>query len=593
MSSNKTPNLNLHSWLGKDMILRSEFVDNFNKIDAKFNASNGHSHDGSPGSGGKLAATSVDYTSEKNVKEALDELFQSANRYIKSIADTIGEPFNENGNEYYNNVDYYTRESIKIKDIIRRAIGNKHGESPGDDTIADLEQRILNIPYNLEPQGSADASDVAIGKTFLNRTASLLTGTREIKDNQLYTPKSVVFNVPNAIHTNSVIKGEPKLLPENIKKDVTIYGVTGSYVPIPGYNSGDNVPYYKVIDSYVSSFEGIILGNHTAMCPRNFVWTAIKNSSSRYQVVNRTFTDQQFYFSPHSDIKSMTIDFNGFYFLTSDMIYCFDYITLSHKWGITLSSIIPAGDTVVNVFTNHIGEVIVISQNGRIFVLNYENGSLTDTYKIKDEYTHPVTINKASQRFSCDDIILVDDRNKLSFYIDSDINNDNNTRVLYKSKSLDIVDIMTTDYKTSYVLTRQYGTNANTKGVMMYIYDYDYGKATSSTVALEVGRFFVNTQPEKIYQIEGMKFLLVGPKEVIIYDAINDYVVFREEVDIDMNTLTVDNEECIYFKKPTGASGRLLLTTGPKIVVYNPSISSKKINQKDVKDVSIAIDKVY
>lgn len=36
MSTNKTPNLNLHSWVGTDYVKRDEFNDNFNILDTKF-----------------------------------------------------------------------------------------------------------------------------------------------------------------------------------------------------------------------------------------------------------------------------------------------------------------------------------------------------------------------------------------------------------------------------------------------------------------------------------------------------------------------------------------------------------------------------
>ena len=49
MSTNTTLNLGMHSWAGNDFVQRQEFVDNFNIIDAEFDAATGHKHTGAPG----------------------------------------------------------------------------------------------------------------------------------------------------------------------------------------------------------------------------------------------------------------------------------------------------------------------------------------------------------------------------------------------------------------------------------------------------------------------------------------------------------------------------------------------------------------
>lgn len=49
MSTNKTTNLNLNSWVGTDTVQRTEFVENFDLLDAEFSPTTGHKHTGGPG----------------------------------------------------------------------------------------------------------------------------------------------------------------------------------------------------------------------------------------------------------------------------------------------------------------------------------------------------------------------------------------------------------------------------------------------------------------------------------------------------------------------------------------------------------------
>ena len=592
MSSNKTPNLNLHSWTGNDKVLRSEFVDNFTKIDNKFNASNGHSHDGNAGSGSKIAASSVDYSSDKNVKEALDELFQSANRYIKSIADTIGEPYDETGSATLYNMNYYDSRVFEEDVKIRRAITAKHGVVPYPSTVSDLKDAILSIPYNLEPQGTADAIDVASGETFLNRTAALITGSRQLLSDKSYSPKASNTSIPNAIHDNSYIKGEPNLIPENIRANTTIYGVTGTYTPIPGYNIGNTIDSSSLVHPYIMSSENIQNNNFRYICPQGNVWIATKEIS-QYLVLNLNYPDMKFYFSPHTDIRSMKIDFNGFYFLTHDMLYCYDYLKLTHKWGIRIADVIPAGDTIVDVCTNHLGEVIIITQKGRIYILDYKTGSVSDMYKIQEQYKYPINISKVIQRFSCDDIVLLDDTNNTCLYIDSDVNGDNVVRelILQKDRYTGFEDVVTTDTQDSYLLRNESSTNA-LPTTTAYIHHYNYRKANENTIVSEIGSVKMDSIPKRLHRIENQIFLITSDTEIVIYDCNTDLVLLREKIDLAAIVPAIDNNESIYTnnKKYT-----LSKSTNKYLVHYNPdniTYNSKSTNEILYNISNTTLDKI-
>lgn len=85
---------------------------------------------------------------------------------------------------------------------------------------------------------TATATDVRKGKVIVDKNGDPLTGTMTEKAAATYTPGTANQTIAANQYLTGVqtIKGDSKLLAANIKKGVSIFGVTGTwegYVPGP------------------------------------------------------------------------------------------------------------------------------------------------------------------------------------------------------------------------------------------------------------------------------------------------------------------------------------------------------------------------
>ena len=76
---------------------------------------------------------------------------------------------------------------------------------------------------------TATPSDVVSGKTFVGNTAERVKGTMPNRGQLTVNPMPVTQKYSAGYYSGIQINGDANLIAENIKKGVTIMGVTGTY----------------------------------------------------------------------------------------------------------------------------------------------------------------------------------------------------------------------------------------------------------------------------------------------------------------------------------------------------------------------------
>jgi len=93
---------------------------------------------------------------------------------------------------------------------------------------------------NIKPGGggadldviTAGAADVLPGKTFVGKDGELITGTMPVQGGSTTAPgtsNKTLVAAGRYVNGNVVVTGDGGLVPGNIKKGVTIFGVTGTW----------------------------------------------------------------------------------------------------------------------------------------------------------------------------------------------------------------------------------------------------------------------------------------------------------------------------------------------------------------------------
>ena len=99
--------------------------------------------------------------------------------------------------------------------------------------IDELETQVTDLNSQLEgkvtPAGTAVASNVLSGKTFINSTGNTVTGTMTNQGSKTVTPKSSSQTLSAGYYNGITINGDSNLKAANIKSGVSIFGVSGSY----------------------------------------------------------------------------------------------------------------------------------------------------------------------------------------------------------------------------------------------------------------------------------------------------------------------------------------------------------------------------
>ena len=162
-------------------------------------------------------------TNDKTIVGAINELFQDVDSGKQLIATAIGD-------------------SSITKDSTFDAMGT---------AITLLHNQITSLTNELAgkvtPAGTAVAANVLSGKTFINSTGQLVTGTManmsthtQVADYVAWNTQSIYLGIPAGAYVNASSTGYPEvyiektrldsnLVPENIVSGKSICGVTGTY----------------------------------------------------------------------------------------------------------------------------------------------------------------------------------------------------------------------------------------------------------------------------------------------------------------------------------------------------------------------------
>lgn len=121
--------------------------------------------------------------------------------------------------------------------------------------------RVISDPLNTS-DATATSSDILLSKTAYAK-GEKITGTIESLAEREYIPTIEDISIPlgKYLSGNQTLKGSPNLLPENIKKGVEIFGVTGTFE-----GSGSSVRKGTILDTTTSTSQQDTLNNWGNKC---------------------------------------------------------------------------------------------------------------------------------------------------------------------------------------------------------------------------------------------------------------------------------------------------------------------------------------
>ena len=126
------------------------------------------------------------------------------------------------------------------------------------------DTNIFGITGNIiEATGNATVAEVLSGKVFSNSSSAGLIGTMQNHGAVKITPTTIVQPIAAGYHDGSgIVKGEPNLIPENIRKGITIYGVMGTF---SGKTTTVTQPKKQYSSRYTNNGNGTIKDNRTGL----------------------------------------------------------------------------------------------------------------------------------------------------------------------------------------------------------------------------------------------------------------------------------------------------------------------------------------
>ena len=202
-------------------------------------------------------------------------------------------------------------------------------------TDMSFNELISNINNGLVlPSGNAVAANVLSGKTFINNTGSVITGTMTNNGSKTITPSISNQSFGAGYYSSVKVSGDSDLIASNIKSGVTIFGIKGTagtanvrtsqdeghmlyegdfswHSTYKAYNSTDK---REVLYNWTSSYIGNVYVNLSGQWARNY-------TSNSGQIVIELYVDDEEYDSLY---------INGGYTTTSNGGISFPYYY--NKW---------------------------------------------------------------------------------------------------------------------------------------------------------------------------------------------------------------------------------------------------------------------
>lgn len=169
MSTNKTPNLNLHSWVGTDYVSRTEFNENFNTIDAEIVKVATQSQNGRMSSSDKTKLDSLQSgstSSTANTTAVRDVNGDLTTRQFKSTATAGTAPMTVTSTTVVANLNADKLDGYDA--------GNASGNIP-------VSNGTLNTNLNADKVDGYDASTSATASTVATRDSNGDLSTRQFK----------------------------------------------------------------------------------------------------------------------------------------------------------------------------------------------------------------------------------------------------------------------------------------------------------------------------------------------------------------------------------------------------------------------------
>lgn len=228
--------IGLKLWSGEDVFLYKDFNHNFVTIDAKFSGTTGHTHNGTDSL--ELGPDSILYDIDETVLDrmiAIDDSIGSTEGKA-NVATAIGLPALST-----DSFDVMASKVMTSKTSIATALTNKGQAATNSETLDSYATKVRALAGTVTPAGTALPEEVLEGKTFVN-SAGKQTGTAPLRSGLVYMPKADADWLIHGFQDGTcVIPGDPDLIPANIKKGVTICGVTG-ITGEPDYLDGSYIP---------------------------------------------------------------------------------------------------------------------------------------------------------------------------------------------------------------------------------------------------------------------------------------------------------------------------------------------------------------